>query len=556
MGVPRGAAEGRAPGRATVLTDLLATDGRHRGLREPAHRHAPHPWHRLHAGLRDRRGPGAGDGAARRGGARAGLCARGDRSPRPASAAGTGRSDHAVTIDPAGWRRWERLSAEALSLRHASTSSPTALRRQPLAVFPDARGLSRRRDAGAGRRVQPQRDHLRPAAGRPANTARVRIFTPQGGDALRRPSQCRHRLRAGDAGAAAATACCASRRSPAWSRSDRARRRRRRDAGDHRRAAAADARRGACPSSVAACAGIAPWERRDGTSHRPTLASDGGNPVVLTEVTPGALARAAPDIGAFRRVAADHPGALAQPLVALPLSPATARRVRARMFSPLTGAGEDAATGSAATPLAALPAAAVGRRPQGAWDIVQGVEMGRPSLLRTTARRGAGRHPRDGRRRLRAGAGRLGDAVARAARGRSPYDFLKKASAALRWFCSGRSSPRRGRSRSAARQHRCAVPRRPSHPGWAAERTGSAPGRPRPLLPVFDHALPSSRPPGRSPANEQLALTEPAPPLGRRPPHLYMHRTPDVTPRLARAPDIPARCRRRRAERFSPCPSH
>jgi trans-2,3-dihydro-3-hydroxyanthranilate isomerase len=58
------------------------------------------------------------------------------------------------------------------------------------------------------------------------------------------------------------------------------------------------------------------------------------------------------------------------------------------MFAPLAGTIEDAATGSAATPLAALLLKLEGAE-RGAWDIVQGVEMGRPSLLRTTATRGA-----------------------------------------------------------------------------------------------------------------------------------------------------------------------
>jgi trans-2,3-dihydro-3-hydroxyanthranilate isomerase len=58
------------------------------------------------------------------------------------------------------------------------------------------------------------------------------------------------------------------------------------------------------------------------------------------------------------------------------------------MFSPLSGTVEDPATGSAATPLAALllslsPAAI------GTYDIVQGVEMGRPSRLSCSAHRAA-----------------------------------------------------------------------------------------------------------------------------------------------------------------------
>ncbi len=56
------------------------------------------------------------------------------------------------------------------------------------------------------------------------------------------------------------------------------------------------------------------------------------------------------------------------------------------MFAPLGGTYEDAATGSAASPLAALLLSLTDEASAG-YDIVQGVEMGRPSLLRTTARR-------------------------------------------------------------------------------------------------------------------------------------------------------------------------
>jgi len=62
--------------------------------------------------------------------------------------------------------------------------------------------------------------------------------------------------------------------------------------------------------------------------------------------------------------------------------------VRARMFSPLSGTIEDAATGSAATPLAAL-LLSLGQQAEGRCEIVQGVEMGRPSRLLCTAKRGA-----------------------------------------------------------------------------------------------------------------------------------------------------------------------
>jgi trans-2,3-dihydro-3-hydroxyanthranilate isomerase len=57
------------------------------------------------------------------------------------------------------------------------------------------------------------------------------------------------------------------------------------------------------------------------------------------------------------------------------------------MFGGGLGVKEDAATGSAAAPLAALLLHLSGAD-RAADDIVQGVEMGRPSLLRTTATRG------------------------------------------------------------------------------------------------------------------------------------------------------------------------
>ena len=61
-------------------------------------------------------------------------------------------------------------------------------------------------------------------------------------------------------------------------------------------------------------------------------------------------------------------------------------RIRARMFSPLSGTIEDPATGSAATPLAAL-LLSLTPDTERRYDIAQGVEMGRPSRLLCNARR-------------------------------------------------------------------------------------------------------------------------------------------------------------------------
>ncbi len=145
---------------------------------------------------------------------------------------------------------------------------------------------------------------------------------------------------------------------------------------------------GPSPAVVAACAGLAQAEVIT-AAHPPTLASV-GNPFVVAEVAPEALTRAAPDPAAFRAALEGWQGGGTAPLrLALYLHARTGDpgRVRARMFAPLGGTFEDAATGSAAAPLSALLLSLSGAG-EHALEVVQGVEMGRPSLLRTTARRG------------------------------------------------------------------------------------------------------------------------------------------------------------------------
>ncbi len=136
-------------------------------------------------------------------------------------------------------------------------------------------------------------------------------------------------------------------------------------------------------ATMAACAGISA-EGIVTARHLPTLASDGGNPRVLIEVTDAALAAATPDAAAFRGAVATVPELKGR--LSLYIYRPAGDGLRARMFSPLAGTPEDAATGSAATLLAGFLLHLSGAE-QGAWDITQGVEMGRPSLLRTTARR-------------------------------------------------------------------------------------------------------------------------------------------------------------------------
>ena len=135
-------------------------------------------------------------------------------------------------------------------------------------------------------------------------------------------------------------------------------------------------------AAIAACAGLITADIVT-TAHMPVAASV-GNPFVIAEVTGPALTRATPDFAAFRAALAQAPDLHGR--LALYLYCRDGARIRARMFAPLGGTYEDPATGSAATPLAAL-LLSLTDAPDIAIDIIQGVEMGRPSLLRTTARR-------------------------------------------------------------------------------------------------------------------------------------------------------------------------
>jgi trans-2,3-dihydro-3-hydroxyanthranilate isomerase len=135
-------------------------------------------------------------------------------------------------------------------------------------------------------------------------------------------------------------------------------------------------------ADIAACCGLAESDFVL-AGHRPVVASV-GNPFIIAEITGEALTRARPDHGAFRLAAAKlgmedrfdiHLYAHAGP-----------GRLRARMFAPLAGIPEDPATGSANAPLAAL-LLSLGNDAEGSWQVMQGVEMGRPSLLHVAAHR-------------------------------------------------------------------------------------------------------------------------------------------------------------------------
>lgn len=136
---------------------------------------------------------------------------------------------------------------------------------------------------------------------------------------------------------------------------------------------------------IAACAGLTASEVIV-AAHRPVQASL-GNPFVIAEVEAAALKRAAPDIAAFRK-SVTRESALKGRLGLYLYAHEGEGRVQARMFAPLGGTFEDPATGSAAGPLGAL-LLSLSSDVEKRLDIRQGVVMGRPSLLQVVARRGA-----------------------------------------------------------------------------------------------------------------------------------------------------------------------
>lgn len=138
-------------------------------------------------------------------------------------------------------------------------------------------------------------------------------------------------------------------------------------------------------ATVAACASLQPADIRAG-AHKPVGASL-GNPFVIVEVEPAALSRATPDFPSFRQALEQIP-ALNGRLGLYLYAHAGQGSVQARMFAPLGGTIEDPATGSAAGPLGAL-LLSLTSEPGLCLDIHQGVVMGRPSLLRVVARRAA-----------------------------------------------------------------------------------------------------------------------------------------------------------------------
>ncbi|MGH7154666.1 MAG: PhzF family phenazine biosynthesis protein [Acetobacteraceae bacterium] len=139
---------------------------------------------------------------------------------------------------------------------------------------------------------------------------------------------------------------------------------------------------------VAACAGLSADDIATG-AHTPLVATV-GMPFVIAEVADVAtLSRSAPEFGAFRSAAARFEKIAAHFSLHLYAWDSSGdRRIRARMFSPLSGVVEDPATGSANAALAALlTSLAPGVNVNLTYEIEQGIEMGRPSRIIASARK-------------------------------------------------------------------------------------------------------------------------------------------------------------------------
>ena len=137
-------------------------------------------------------------------------------------------------------------------------------------------------------------------------------------------------------------------------------------------------------AQVAACASLAPGDVLT-AAHAPVQASLGVD-FFFAQVSPEALGRAAPDVAGFQRTSAETDAGSDRLSLFLYAPDPDGKTVRARMFAPLSGTFEDAATGSASATLGAL-LLSLGSEDEAAYEIIQGVEMGRPSRLHVTARR-------------------------------------------------------------------------------------------------------------------------------------------------------------------------
>jgi trans-2,3-dihydro-3-hydroxyanthranilate isomerase len=142
------------------------------------------------------------------------------------------------------------------------------------------------------------------------------------------------------------------------------------------------------PDIVAAACGIAVTDIETG-HHQPCVAGCGTNFIFAELNGESALAMAAPHAELFAR---HFPVDGATGIHLYLRGGAGGADIRARMFAPLHGVPEDPATGSANVALAGL-LASLASEPELSLRlrIIQGIEMGRPSLLDASAEKRGGR---------------------------------------------------------------------------------------------------------------------------------------------------------------------
>lgn len=143
---------------------------------------------------------------------------------------------------------------------------------------------------------------------------------------------------------------------------------------------------------VASCVGLDVADIMTST-HRPVVASV-GLPFVIAEVNSAALARCKPDRAAFVMAQREYPyqgDRFSVFVYAQEAATLDTRKIRARMFAPLSKIIEDPATGSANAALGGLLAHLVpDNDTRLTLAVTQGVELGRPSTLSVTAEKYGG----------------------------------------------------------------------------------------------------------------------------------------------------------------------
>lgn len=254
----------------------------------------------------------------------------------------------------------------------------------PLAVFPDARGLGDGEMQAIAREFNYSESTFVLPPEDPANTARVRIFTPVN----ELPFAGHPNVGTGFVLAAMGRATAGTMRFEEGA--GLVELRLLADGGVSFRAPKPlELGPEVAAEAVAACLSLEVSEVVT-AHHRPRSASV-GLPFIFAEVRSlDALASVQPDTAAFARASAQYPG-VAERFSLFAYVRTGAGSLRARMLAPLLGVAEDPATGSACAAVGGL-LASLDERPEAELhlSIDQGVEMGRPSRIEVTAIRRAG----------------------------------------------------------------------------------------------------------------------------------------------------------------------